>query len=79
MAAQAAKVLTISEFFQLPKDNLSVQKIQIVGKIVTEINGESFCLADKSTAIDCKMSQEHLLSPYLRKNAYIKIIKPGMA
>ena len=80
MAVPIAKILTINQFLQLPKENLSAYKIQICGKIVTEIEKDSFCFADQETVIDCKItSQSHLSSRYLKKDTYIKIVKPGIA
>ena len=78
MASPTAKILTINQFLQLPKENMSAYKIQICGKIVTEIENDSFCFADKDTVIDCKInSLNHLNSRFLKKDMYIKIVKPG--
>ena len=75
MAAMTSKILTIPQFLQLPNANLQGSKIQLCGKIVSEINGDTFCFADGETAIDCKIvGQHHLTSKYLKKDGYIKII-----
>ena len=71
---------TIAKFLQFPNGNYPGSKIYLCGKIVSEINGDTFCLADQSTVIDCKiMCQKHLSSKYLVKDHYIKILKPGIA
>ena len=71
---------TIAKFLQLPNDNLPGSKIYLCGKIVSEINGDTFCLADQSTAVDCKIvSDQHMASKYLQKDQHIKILKPGIA
>ena len=71
---------TIAQFLEFQNDNLSGRKIYLCGKIVSEINGDTFCFADQSTAVDCKIvSEQHLASKYLRKDNHIKILKPGIA
>ena len=73
-----ANVLTISEFFQQNDANLSGRKIQLCGKIVSEIQNNTFTFADSDTVIDCKILGNHKSSSILKKDRYIKIVKPGL-
>ena len=79
MAPPMANVFTISEFFEQNDANLSGQKIQLCGKIVSEIQNDTFTFADSDTVIDCKiLGRNHKSSPILKKDRYIKIVKPGL-
>ena len=75
----ATQVYTISDFVRLTDDDLSKKKIYLSGRVVSETFGNVFTFADKSTAIDVKIvGKNHMSSQILKKDGYIKILKPGL-